>query len=324
MDTPAAGLEVDLHRLELRYAQARVPNARALGQLAGSIERCGQLIACVAVAEGERLVLLDGYRRVAALRRLGRDTARVELWPVDLAQGLLAVLGRTHGRAFATIEEALLVRELVQGHGLSQHEVARRCGRDVSWVSRRLQLLCALPQTLLASVCAGKLSTWAAVRVLAPLARANTEHARRLLGHLESNPLSTRQLNQWFCHYQEARRDVRERMIEQPQLFVQAAFSAEPFAPLRHGPTARFAADCQRLLELIARVRRALPALCAQGGGELTRAFEPLQRALCDLQADLRRRLNDDPHPDSHQRAYPPGPGPQPARDQPPAAAVAQ
>jgi hypothetical protein len=39
------------------------------------------------------------------------------------------------------IEEALLVRELVQGLGLSQHAGGRRSGHDVSWVSRQLQLL---------------------------------------------------------------------------------------------------------------------------------------------------------------------------------------
>ena len=37
---------------------------------------------------GERLVLIDGYRRVAALRRLGRDTARVEQWTCDLTDAL--------------------------------------------------------------------------------------------------------------------------------------------------------------------------------------------------------------------------------------------
>jgi hypothetical protein len=43
---------------------------------------------------GERLVLIDGHRRVAALRRLGRDTARVECWRCGLAEGLLGVLAR--------------------------------------------------------------------------------------------------------------------------------------------------------------------------------------------------------------------------------------
>ena len=40
----------------------------------------------------------------------------------------------------------------------------------------------------------GDLSTWAATRVLAPLARANTEHAAQLLSALAATSLSTREL----------------------------------------------------------------------------------------------------------------------------------
>ena len=65
----------------------------------------------------ERLVLIDGYRRIAALRRLGRDTASVEQWTCDLTDALLGLLARTQNRPFASIEEALLIRELMQELG---------------------------------------------------------------------------------------------------------------------------------------------------------------------------------------------------------------
>src|SRR3972149_10417979 len=94
-------LEVDLHRLELRYAAARVLEPRAGERLARSIEKSGQLMPCIGVAEGERVVLLDVYRRIAALKRLARDTAFVERWACTLAAGLLSVLCRTQARAFA-------------------------------------------------------------------------------------------------------------------------------------------------------------------------------------------------------------------------------
>jgi len=65
---------------------------RAVARIAHSIERCGQIVPCVVVAVsagpdvgGERLVLIDGYRRGAALRRLGR----VEQWTCDLTDALL-------------------------------------------------------------------------------------------------------------------------------------------------------------------------------------------------------------------------------------------
>jgi ParB-like chromosome segregation protein Spo0J len=51
-------------------------------RLLAATERCGQIVPCVVVAVsggpdagGERLVLIDGYRRVAALRRLAESSA---------------------------------------------------------------------------------------------------------------------------------------------------------------------------------------------------------------------------------------------------------
>ena len=132
-------LEADLHRLDLRFASLRVQRPRAVERLACSIEQSGQLMPVVAVGEqAHRWVLVDGYLRIEALRRLSRDTARVELWDCPLAQALLLVLIRVQGRAWEAIEEGALLRELVGPCGLSRREVARQTGRDVSWVSRRL------------------------------------------------------------------------------------------------------------------------------------------------------------------------------------------
>ena len=223
-------LDLDLHRLDLRFAGARMAEPLAVERLARSIEHGGQIVPCVAVADppvevlqgGERLVLIDGYRRIAALRRLGRDTARVECWACDLAEAVLDGLARSQSRPLAAIEEALLVRELVEGLGLSQHAIARRSGRDVSWVSRRLQLLAGLPDAILVAVIEGRLSSWAASRVVAPLARANSEHAERLVKALSDAPLATRELRLWFDHYQKAGRLARERLVNHPHLFVAA------------------------------------------------------------------------------------------------------
>src|SRR5262245_37527836 len=108
-------MEMDLHRLELRYADVRLMEPRTVAQLAVSIERCGQIIPCVAIAEhdDQPWILIDGYRRVAALKQLGRDTVQIERWTCDLTNALTTLLSRAHGRAFKVIEEALLMRELV-------------------------------------------------------------------------------------------------------------------------------------------------------------------------------------------------------------------
>ncbi len=328
--TTTAAREVDLHRLDLRFAQARLLEPRAVEHLARSIERCGQIIPCIGVSEdgGQMLVVVDGYRRIAALRRLGRDTAHIEAWSCDLTQALLELLARNHGRAFAAIEEAMLLRELVHGRGLSQHEVARRSGRDVSWVSRRLQLVCAMADPVLAAVRSGILSTWAATRVMGPLARANPEHAKRLLGALDSEPLSTRELHEWFAHYRVSAQSIRERLVGSPRLFIDALHVKDEQradALLRQGPEGQCALDLRQVLTLIARVRQYLKQLRPEGLSEtLVPVLSRVRNAAHDLESDLGSYLDHDPHRDPQQRPNPPSAGPQPAPDQPPAQALAQ
>jgi len=325
--TATEPLEIDLHRLELRFAGARLLEPRAVERLARSIERCGQVTPCIAVPEagGERLVLVDGYRRVAALRRLDRDTASVECWGCDLAHALVSVLARAQGRTFAAIEEALLVRELVCGLGLSQHELTRASGRDVSWVSRRLQLISGLPDAILGAVRAAELSSWAATRILAPLARANAEHAERLLRALRETPLSTRELRCWFEHYQGADRIRREHLVTHPRLFVEALHANDErraLERLRAGPEGECAADLRRVETLIARLRKRLPTLCPLPEA-LSNAFARLHRTLEALQNDLERYVEHDPHRDPQRGAHPASAGSDRARDQPPAATLA-
>jgi ParB-like chromosome segregation protein Spo0J len=325
--TEAKRLDLDLNLLELRFQGARLLDQLAVEQLARAIERDGQIVPLIVAgdpANGGRAVLVDGYRRVAALRRLGRDQAWVECWPCDVAEAVLGVLARSRSRSFAAIEEALLLRSLTQELGLSQLDVARRCGRDESWVNRRLKLLSALPEAALAAVRDGRLSSWAAVRVIAPLARARVEDSEQLLRALSEAPLSTRELKRWFEHYCKASREVRERMLSHPKLFVVALNEKDEQASserLRDGPEGGCEADLLRIIGLICRVHKQLPALTPLSAG-LVKAFWRVHTSLDALGEDIKRYAYD-PERHSQQRAGPEGAGPQPARDRPAAQPVA-
>ena len=315
--------ELDLHRLELRFAATRVAEPQAVQRIAASLERCGQLVPCVVVKSGDAgegpLILIDGYRRVAALHRLGRDTVTIECWECDLTTAVVGLLTRGQDRAFAFIEQALLLREVLTDQRLSQHELARRCGHDVSWVNRRLQLLQGLPDAVLAAVCAGQLSGWAANRVLAPLARANIEHAERLLHALQRQPLSTRGLRCWFEHYQTATQASRERMVNHPSLFLQVVqdrYAAQHSAQLRDGPEGACLADLRRIEALVARLRHRLPMLTPLPE-ILINAMPRVQAALDALRNAIERMVEHDSIGDLFERSRPESAGPQPARDQP-------
>lgn len=298
-------LESDLHRLELRFAPLRIQQTKAVEALARSIESSGQLIPVVAVAEDQdRWVLVDGYLRIAALRRAGRDTAWVELWECALEQALLWVLARGQARPWQAIEEAGVVRELVIGHEQSQREVARQIGRDVSWVNRRLALVEGLPEALLSAVAQGQLCASAATRILAPLARANSAHAEQLLQALRREPVPMRELQRWYQHYQRANRERRAQMVKQPGLFLKALHAREADTAakrLREGPEGAWRADVKRIGQLLSGLRKQLPRLFAgvQETGALEQAFVEMKGVFHDLEQALARYIRHDSPGDS-------------------------
>ncbi|MCP3880261.1 MAG: ParB N-terminal domain-containing protein [Sulfitobacter sp.] len=322
-------LESDLHRLELRFASLRMRQPRVVNRLARSIEQNGQRVPVVAVAEQEnRWVLVDGYLRIEALNRLSRDTARVELWDCPLAQALLMVLVRVQGRTWEAIEEGAVIRELITRFELPQREVARQTGRDVSWVNRRLSLVQELPETLYTAICRGELSTWAASRVLVPLARANNDQAQTLLTALQRDPLSTRELHTWYQHYQKANHLKRQRMLAQPRLFcqaLQAQTQEQAASEMRAGPEGAWLAELKRLTQRLRGLHRQLPLVFAgcPETGPLQQAWVELKTLFQDLDETLARTTHDSPR-DSRSDSGPEGQGHPGAQDRPAAEALAQ
>jgi hypothetical protein len=210
----------------------------------------------------------------------------------------LWVLVRIQDRSWAAIEEGAVIRELITRFDLSQRAVARQTGRDVSWVNRRLSLVQELPEALFVAICQGELSTWAATRVLAPLARANSEQAQTLLTALQRDPLSTRELHTWYQHYQKANHLKRERMLAQPRLFCQALQAQtrdQAASELRAGPEGAWLAELKRITQRLRGLHKQLPLVL--GGletGPLQQAWVEMKTLFQDLDETLTRYTHHD------------------------------
>ena len=106
-----ASVDVDLHQLELRHDDLRIRGGDRRRRLIASVAELGQQVPVIVIAERDRLVLIDGYLRVEALRRLGRDQVAATSWPVTEPEALL------HHRHLAAskhtaIEDAWLIARL--------------------------------------------------------------------------------------------------------------------------------------------------------------------------------------------------------------------
>jgi ParB family chromosome partitioning protein len=234
-----------------------------------------------------RWVLIDGYRRVEALREIGEDLVWVDAWDRSVDEALLLRLARAPERGWEAIEEAALLQELSSRY--SQRELAQRIGRDVSWVSRRLNLFKALPEELLEAVRTGTLSVWTATRILALLARANSDHAQTLLAQLEKTPLSTRELEQLFAQYQRTPSAQRERLVANPALFAQTLDSRRQAAEdrrLAEGPEGAWCKDLVVTGKILKRLTALAPTLFSphQKGREGERLHPPYEQAKAQCQ----------------------------------------
>lgn len=289
-------MRLERHQLLARFASLRVGDPRRLQKLIGSIERQGQLMPVVAVPADEqkmRWVLIDGYRRLEALRQLGKDRIWVDVWERGVDEALLLCLARGPERSWQAIEEAALIYELSHRHAL--REIAASLDRHVSWVSRRLSLFQALPDDLLQAVRWGRISLWAASRILAPLARANTAHARLLMAQLEQHPRSTRELKRLYRHYQQANQVQRERLVQDPGLFFQALATREESTQAKRlaaGPEGAWCHDLTLVGQILKRLLGQVPTLFAaeQAGEErqrLRQAFAQMKRRFARLEQAL-------------------------------------
>ena len=138
-----------LNLFDERLQRYRLVQASFERGLARSLERYGQISPVVVCLWEENYVLVDGFKRVRAARKLkGFEQLLARLIEVDEQGAKAAVynLNRTAGRP-VELEEAWIVHSLVREDGLSQVEAAQLLGRHKSWVNRRLAMLERLCET---------------------------------------------------------------------------------------------------------------------------------------------------------------------------------
>ena len=250
-------MQVEIHELDRRYAGLRVAESGRQARLEASLAREGQQHPVLVVAsDGGGFVLIDGYRRVAALQSLGRDVVEVTVLPLEEAAALVEVWRLEASRRRTALEDGWLLAELVERHGRSQSELAVLLRRSKSWVSRRLALIRALPESVQEAVRRGMVPPQGAMKFLVPLSRANAEHCDRLVTGLAGAPVTVRELERLYTTWRAGDDILRERLVTHPRLFLKAEEALAPDAVPDEG--LRLAGDFESVAGCCARVRRRL------------------------------------------------------------------
>lgn len=263
-------MELELHQLELRYVSLRKRHPAQERALLASLAEIGQQLPIIVIeeasppavtpqpAQGEapapRFVVIDGYKRVRALKRLAHDTVRGTRWEIPEVDALL-LERRLRCASEDALDQAWLLAELQGRFGLSLDELARRFDHSKSWVSRRLGLIQALPAQVHDQVRSGALSAHAAMKYLLPLARANAAAASSLIEVIAACKPTSRQVGMLCSGWRSGTQRTRELILSNPHIYLQAQRAQSTPAP---SPAQRWLNDLGALAGLARRTRRPL------------------------------------------------------------------
>lgn len=217
-------MELELHQLQMKYERLRIADPGRQARLLASLTENGQQSPVLVVRAGaDRYVLIDGYRRVEALRRLGSDTVGAVVLEMSEEEALVFCHRQQQASGRSALEDGWLIRELTELFGLGLGEVGLRLGRSKSWVSRRLALVRQLPEQVQGLVRTGKLCAYAAMKYLVPLARANKKACVDLAERIGGKKLSVRQVGELYVAWRLADEVERQRIVDNPLLYLKVA-----------------------------------------------------------------------------------------------------
>jgi ParB/RepB/Spo0J family partition protein len=248
-------MDLEFHQLDLRHEGLRVRRPERERRLLSSLAERGQQVPIVVIAlaeEPNRFLVIDGYKRIRALQRLGHDAVRATVWDMDETEALILDRSLRTAEGETALEQGWLLAELHRSFGLSLEDLARRFDRSVSWVSRRLALVRELPESVQQHVRLGKIGAHSAMKYLVPMARAKRYDCERLAQEIAHSQFSTGEVGVLYAAWRNGPPSVRERLIADPKLFLRARREIEDEDPV----AVRTAEELIRNLDIIGAMAR--------------------------------------------------------------------
>ena len=257
-------MQLEFHQLDRRWENLRVRHPARQRRLLASLAESGQQTPIVVVAaedQADRYVVIDGYKRIAALAQLGRDTVEAVVWPMSEAAAVLLDRSLRLSEHETALEVGWLLAELEQRFGYGLDELARRFDRSVSWVSRRLALTEVLPEAIQQQVREGKIPAQVAMKFLVPVARQSLEDCQRMAAIFAEHRCDTRDAGQLYGAWRKGSAAIRKRILDDPELFFKTQRHAQEKAP--SGTGAELLRDLEMVVAIVNRAQRRLAGAAA-------------------------------------------------------------
>jgi ParB/RepB/Spo0J family partition protein len=257
MSRLAAAASRPVESLGTALERVRCRRPVLIERMMGSLSAHGQLAPLVAVERQGTLEILDGFKRLAAAKRMGWPALFVSATELDETSQWATMLTLNRGfQSMTELEEALVLREIVQT-GLTQVQAAELVQRHKSWVSRRIGLVERLHPELIEGMKVGLLSPGVARRLLS-LPPGNQ---LQIAAAAQSAGLGPRDTERLVSLWQRAKDPaVQRQLLAEPRAALARAFPESTAVDPRLTPQGQ---QISRLLRLVAgvgtRLSRLLP-----------------------------------------------------------------
>jgi ParB/RepB/Spo0J family partition protein len=270
--------------LGTQLSRVRCRRPALIDRMVSSLSTHGQLAPLVAVEKSGALEVLDGFKRLAAAKRIGWPELAVSTAQMDETVQWATMLALNRGpQSMSELDEALILRELVQT-GLTQTQIAELVQRHKTWVSRRIGLVERLHPELVEQMKLGLLAPGVARRLLA-LPRGNQLQIAAASQAASLGPRDTELLVSLWLKAREP--EAQKYLLAEPRAAIEKAH------PSVATPDPRLTSQGQQLFRLLGvlsgvgtRIPRLLPP-AEEDRALLARTLHEASETVCRLATSL-------------------------------------
>ncbi|MGM0665545.1 MAG: ParB/RepB/Spo0J family partition protein [Thermodesulfobacteriota bacterium] len=264
-------VSIAIDRIDLRFLPLRTPTALSVKRMASSLKARGQITPIVITCDPPSLV--DGFKRMQAAQSLGMSELKAVPIKVEPTQAKAGMYLMNRSESFSLIQEAMLVRELIDGDGLGQKDAAAILERHKSWVNRRLYMIRRLAPEIIQDLKLQLLPPGSAPA----LARLQQRNQPEFSIAIQNHRLSTKQINRLIDLWCKATDPAVKRFLLQSPTESLKAIQEENPSPY------------QDLIGKMWRILEQLDRQC-QGENNVHQALKQVQTGLMAIHQALSQR----------------------------------
>jgi ParB-like chromosome segregation protein Spo0J len=206
----------EILKIDTRYESFRLPNSSQERRLIESISDRGIDTPLYGVKNDHIFILLDGFKRLRAAKKLGINIVPIKELGTSEKNGIIELLRIANAKSLHILEQVKLVNELYTTHQMTVRSIGQKLEKSTGWVSTRIGIDNELSKKVWDAVFAGKLPATSAIYTLRQFKRLNKESKSNIddfVDAVSGKKLVHRDIellaNGWFNGNEEMRKQIK-------------------------------------------------------------------------------------------------------------------